>query len=379
VAGSAWSYRNEVWWAHTAAALTVAVGLVGVLGASGGGGPAEVAVATLLTVAGFEAKARWPRLPSLVLAIWTGAPAVFINVHGRSEATMFLLVIAVSFVALTEPDRRVSLAVGAAGVVAPAAIAPFAEHSFGWPFWMMGIAFGWLSGGQMRRFRRLVDELEATREQLAAQAVHLERRRIAADLHDLVGHSLTVVLLYRTGARRQLQDDPAGAASALQEAEEIGRASLAEIRHNVAALRDTGDGSMQPTPGAADLVSLVNQLLAAGGLVDLDVTGDLAGVEAIVGVVVYRVVQESLNNAARHALHAAARVEVVVGRDAVDVSVVNRRGAASVEAVGGGHGVGLIGMRERVEAVGGSLSAGPEADGWAVRARVPRPALVDQP
>jgi signal transduction histidine kinase len=244
---------------------------------------------------------------------------------------------------------------------------------------MMGIAFGWLSGIQMRRFRRLVDELEATREQLAVQAVHLERRRIAADLHDLVGHSLTVVLLYLTGARRQLQDDPAGAADALREAEEIGRASLAEIRRNVAALREAGDGGMQPTPLAADLVNLVNQLVAAGSLVDLQVTGELASVEAIIGVVVYRVVQESLNNAARHALHAAVLVEVVVGSDAVEVSVVNSGGTGGGGVVDGSHGVGLIGMRERVEAVGGTLSAGPVADGWAVRARVPRPALVDQP
>jgi signal transduction histidine kinase len=371
VARSGWSYRNQVWWAHTAAALAVAVGLIGIIGATGAGGPAEVAVATLITVAGLEAKARWPGLPSSVLAVWTGAPAVIINVRGRSEAIMFLLVIVVSFVALTEADRRVSLAIGAAGVLAPAGIAPFAEHSFGWPFWMMGIAFGWLSGVQMRRFRRLVDELEATREQLAAQAVHLERRRIAADLHDLVGHSLTVVLLYLTGARRQLQDDPAGAAGALQEAE--------EIRRNVAALRDTGDGSMEPTPGAADLVNLVNQLLAAGSMVDLQVTGDLASVEAIIGVVVYRVVQESLNNAARHAPHAAVRVEVAVGPDAVEVSVVNGGGIGGGEVSGGAHGVGLIGMRERVEAVGGTLSAGPAGDAWAVRARVPRPALVDQP
>jgi signal transduction histidine kinase len=289
---------------------------------------------------------------------------------------MFLLVIAASFAAMTEPDRRVSLAVGVVGVLTPALIEAFGDyHSFGWPFWMMGIAFGWLSGTQTRRFRRLVDELEATRERLAVQAVHLERRRIAADLHDLVGHSLTVVLLYLTGARRQIQDNAAGAAEALREAEEIGRSSLAEIRRNVAALRDSGEATMEPTPGAADLVDLVKRLASAGSTVDLEVAGDLTTVEAIVGVVVYRVVQESLNNSSRHAPHAAVRVSVAVGPDAVDVSVVDDGGPA-VPGVGGG--VGLIGMRERVEAIGGTLHAGPSGDGWAVRARVPRPALVDQ-
>jgi signal transduction histidine kinase len=240
---------------------------------------------------------------------------------------------------------------------------------------MIGIAFGWLSAEQMRRFRQLVAELEATRERLAAQAVHLERRRIAADLHDLVGHSLTVVLLYLTGARRQVQDDPAGAAAALREAEEIGRASLAEIRRNVAALRDSSDGGTAPTPTAGDLVELVKQLVAAGSVIDLHVTGDLATVEAIVGAVVFRVVQESLNNAARHAPGAPVRVDVAVGLDAVDTSVIDDGGMA---AAGPGGGVGLVGMRERVEAIGGTLQAGPLPHGWAVQAWVPRPALVER-
>ena len=178
-----------------AVALAVAVGLVGVLGAAGAGTPAEVAVATAIAATGFEVKARRPRLPSLLLAVWTGGPAIFINLWGWSEGTMFLLVVAVFFVVLTDPNRWARLAVGAAGVVAPAVIAASGQRQFGWPFWMMGIACGWLSGEQMRRLRGLVAELEATRERLAAQAVHLERRRIAADLHDLVGHSLTVVPL----------------------------------------------------------------------------------------------------------------------------------------------------------------------------------------
>lgn len=353
----------------------MAVGIFGLLGASGAGAPVEVAAGTAITAAGFEAKSRWPRLPSLVLAIWTGAPAVVVNLQGVSEGTLFLLVVATGFVVLTEADRRTRLVAGAAGVLAPAFIAAVGDHQFSWQFWTMGIAFGWLSGDQIRRFRSLVAELEATRERLAIQAVHIERRRIAADLHDLVGHSLTVVLLYLTGARRQLQDDPAGAAGSLKEAEEIGRASLAEIRRNVAALRESGNATMAPTPGADDLADLVNRFAAAGSAVDLHVTGDLATVEAIVGVVVYRVVQESLNNAARHAPGGAVRVTVTVGPNAVDTSVVD---TGSTAAASTGGGVGLIGMRERVEAVGGTFHAGPADGGWAVQAWVPRPALVER-
>ncbi len=374
MARTTWSYRNDAWWAQVAAALTVAVGLIGMVGASGAGGPVAVAVATVTTAAGFAAKARWPRLPSLPLAIWTGAPAVVVNLWGWSEGTMFLLVLATGLVVLTEPDRRIRLAIGGAGVLAPAVIAAVSHRTFGWPFWMMGIGFGCLSSEQMRRFRRLVDELEATRERLAGQAVQLERQRIAADLHDLVGHSLTVVLLYLTGARKQLQNDPSGAAVALQEAEEIGRASLAEIRHNVAALRGPAGATMAPTPSAADVVDLVNRLRAAGSTVDLDVTGDLATVDGIAGLVVYRVVQESLNNAARHAGGAAIRVEVAIGVDAAEICVADRGGTPAATT---GDGVGLIGMRERVAAVGGTLQAGSQPDGWTVRASVPLRALVD--
>jgi signal transduction histidine kinase len=204
---------------------------------------------------------------------------------------------------------------------------------------------------------------------------------------------------------------------------------LAEIRHNVATLRGSADAIMAPTPGASDVVDLVNRLAAAGSMVDLHVSGDLATVEGIVGLVIYRVVQESLNNAARHASGAAVRVDVAVGPDAVDVCVADKGGvtasrtgartaagtpagtpastapstaagtptstapstptstapstAASTptstaagtpasSAGTAGHGVGIIGMRERVEAVGGTMHAGPAAGGWAVRAWVPR-------
>ena len=364
-----------MWWAHVAAVLAGAVGFVAILGASGARGPGVAAAATAVTVAGFEAKARWPRIPGWLLALWTAGPALAVNLTVWSEGIFFLLVVSTSFVVLTEPDRRIRFVVGAAAVLAPPVVAVLTGRTFGWPFWMMGISFGWLAGEQMRRFRSLVAELEATRERLAVQAVHLERRRIAADLHDLVGHSLTVVLLYLTGARRQLQDDPAGAADALRDAEEIGRSSLAEIRRNVAALRESGDAGLSPTPGAGDLSELVASYVAAGSAVDLRVSGDPSALQAIVGAVAYRVVQESLNNATRHAPGAPVQVTVAVSVAALDIAVVDR-GTSAVASTNGG-GVGLVGMRERVEAVGGTLHAGPEAGGWAVRARVPRPALVE--
>jgi signal transduction histidine kinase len=261
-------------------------------------------------------------------------------------------------------------------VLTPAGVTLAVHPDWGWPFWTGGIVFGWLSAEQTRRFRRLVAELTAARERLAEQAVYMERRRIAAELHDLVGHSLGVLLLHVTGARRRVRDDPDAAEEALRQAEGIGRAGLTEIRRSVAALRHETGTSLAPTPAAADVPVLVERTAAAGAAVSLTVTGELDAVEAIIGLAVYRVVQESLANATRHAAGAPVQVAVAIRPDAVEVTVSNTgTGSESSSAAG----VGLVGMRERVEALGGSLEAGPTPAGWRVRAHIPRASSAAEP
>lgn len=351
--------------------VAAAVGVAGLIATDGAGARLEVAALTVVTIGGFLAKARWPRLPPAVLAVWTFTPAIALNLQQRDEGTMFLLVVALGFFVLVTPDRGTRLVVGVSAVLTPALIQAMQPTHWGWQFWMIGIAFGWLSGEQMRRFNAMVNELAATRERLAAQAVDVERRRIAAELHDLVGHSLTVVLLSITGARRLVRDDPDAASAALVEAEAVGRASLAEIRTSVRALReiDAAGAGMAPTPAAADVAAVVERMVSAGSPVDLEITGDVAEIEPVTGLVVYRVVQEALNNAVRHAPGAPTTVAVAVLPDAVHVDVYD---ASAVGHNGGAAGVGLIGMRERVEAVGGTLQAGPVTGGWRVHARLPR-------
>jgi signal transduction histidine kinase len=353
--------------------VALAVGLAGVVAADGTAARGEVAALTAVTVAGFVARARWAAMPPVLLVAWTFGPAIVLNLRERGEGTMFLLVVALCYLVLVTPDRRVRVVAGAVAVLSPPVVQLVSPQDWGWPFWVMGIAFGWLSAEQMRRSGILVAELAATRELLAERAVDAERRRIAAELHDLVGHSLTVVLLSVTGARRLVRDDPDAATEALLEAEAIGRASLAEIRASVRGLRAdrsaAGDG-VAPLPAAGDVPELIERMVAAGSSVALDVTGDLDDVEAVAGLVVYRVVQESLNNAARHAPGATAHVAMAVGADAVDVEVSDTGGETG--PVPATTGVGLIGMRERVEAVGGAFEAGPRPGGWSVRARVPR-------
>lgn len=366
--------RGKLWWGR-AAVVAAAVGTAGVLAAGGTAARLEVAAFTALTAAGFFARARWTGMPPVLLAMATFGPAAVLNLRARGEGTMFLLVVALGFLVLVTPDRSTRIVAGVVALLAPPAIQVIRPQDWGWPFWTMGIGFGWLSSEQMRRFHALALELAATRQRVAEQAVHVERRRIAAELHDLVGHTLTVVLLGVTGARRLVRDDPEAATEALLEVEAVGRASLAEIRGSARALRDdqaAGPG-FAPVPGAADLVRLVESMVSAGSRVQLDIAGDVEEIEPVTGLVVYRVVQESLNNTARHAPGASTRVAVAVAPDAVEVDVVDAGGAAGDD---GPAGVGLIGMRERVEAVGGTLQAGPVPGGWRVRAHLPRAAVA---
>lgn len=366
-----WTSRSDGWFAGVAAVLAVAVGVLGLVTAPSGAARVEVAVLTAVTAAGFLVVGR-RRLPTLVLAVWTFTPAIVLALRQRGEGTMFLLVVALSFLVLVEPRWRVRVAAGTVAVLVPAAVTLAVHPDWGWPFWTGGIVFGWLSAEQTRRFRDLVAELEATRERLAEHAVDLERRRIAAEVHDLVGHSLGVLLLHVTGARRRVRDDPDGAEQALQQAEGIGRAGLAEIRRSVAALRHEVGAGLAPTPSAADVPLLVERTASAGSVVNLTVTGELDTVEPIVGLAVFRVVQESLANATRHAAGAPVEVQIAVRPDVVELTVADSGGGSQLVGPGG---VGLAGMRERVAALGGTMDASPRpTGGWRVRASIPRTA-----
>jgi signal transduction histidine kinase len=380
-----WARRDDGWWAGVAAALALGVGLVTAVAIRGnifvssdtfvGVGPARVEAlgASVICAGALLARRRWPRFPVAVVAVCAFVPAAILMRWQRIEGTMFLIVIVVSYVAITEAAGPIRLAIGTAAVALPALINSIIGYNWGWPYWTMGIAFAWLSATQTRRFRELVVELDVTRNRLAEQAVFTERRRIASELHDVVGHSLTTVLLFLTGARRRVHDDPSVAEDALREAEEIGRRGLAEIRRNVARLRDDhAPADLRPAPGACDVPRLVEQARSAGSDVGLQVSGEVDEVEAVTGLAVYRVVQESLANAAKHAPGAAVEVRVGIDDHAVGVEVVDRGGPRTGGGGGGAAGVGLIGMRERVEALGGTLQAGPEPGGWRVLAVLPR-------
>jgi signal transduction histidine kinase len=347
--------------------LTAAAGLVGVVTALvDPGQPSDLvwlAVAVVATVAGLQL----PRLPSPIVAVAVAVPTVLAVRPGQLEQGLFLCCLLGLAVAWFETSQVRAVLAGAVCVVAPAVafvLLPPRE-SFGVSSWMLGIGFALITGRLGRRQVELTERLQAAQRELATVAVAEERRRIARDVHDLVGHGLATVLLHLTGARHVLRRDPDAADEALAEAETAGRRSMAELRSVMALLRASDDsGTDAPLPGLADIVRLAGD---AG--VELAVEGDLDAPEPAVGLAAYRIVAEALANARRHAPQARTHVRLAVDDATVVVDVTSV--GATEPARDDRPRYGLVGMRERAETVGGTVVAGPEPDGWRVLAELP--------
>lgn len=238
----------------------------------------------------------------------------------------------------------------------------------------------WLTGVVVRARKRsaFLAARNAELEHQAERAVAAERARIAREMHDIVAHHLSVVILMAAGSRASGKPSLA----ALEKIEDSGRQALAETRRLLSVLRGPDESAaLVPQPGLGELDALADSVRSAGLPVHLAVDGDHAALPAAVAVSAYRIVQESLTNVLKHAGPARARVTVNCAGDAVTIEVTDDgTGNPAAAAHGGRHG--LAGMRERVAAFGGDLRAGPEpGGGFAVRARLPlhdRPALVNR-
>lgn len=215
--------------------------------------------------------------------------------------------------------------------------------------------------------------LEREHDALVAAAVARERTAMARELHDIAAHHLTGIAVLSSAIAAQIDTDPAGAKAAVADVRRQSTAVLRDLRSLVGLLRDPGrDDSGVRTETLAGIPGLVG----AATVPDVHLTvlgpGDGAGIGPLAQLAAYRMVQESLANAARHA--AGARVEVTVDDrepDALRVTVTNGTGRPSPDA-GGRGGLGLVGMRERAELTGSRLDVGPVDDGWRVRLVVPR-------
>ena len=248
-----------------------------------------------------------------------------------------------------------------------------------WNFIFVSIVFGviWTIAFALGRTSKAADEAreravraEREREERARAAVAEERARIARELHDVVGHSVSVMTVQASGVRRLLRPEQDREREALLVVERTGREALAEMRRMVGVLRRPEEGpALAPQPSLEHLQRLVDQTCEAGLPVELRVEGEAVQLPAGVDLTAYRLVQEGLTNALKHAR--ATRAEVVVSYSDGHVEVVvSDDGRAAGDSDGGGHG--LVGMRERVSVYGGELDAGPQpGGGYRLHARLP--------
>lgn len=233
------------------------------------------------------------------------------------------------------------------------------------------IGIGWLVGHLMRIQQQLLVEQQQAHQKLAEHAAADERRRIAREVHDVIAHSLSVTLLHVTGARRGLQQDRDidEAVDALEQAERLGRQAMADIRRTVGLL-DGAVGKAAPEPGVADIPLLVGDFVRAGLEVTFASDGPLEAISPAAGLGLYRIAQESLANIAKHAPDARAEMTLTTSGTAATLMVTNRL-PVPVTAVNSSGGRGTLGMRQRVEQLGGTITAGPDGDRWLVRATIP--------
>ena len=252
------------------------------------------------------------------------------------------------------------------------------------PSWIF-MATLWLAGWAFRR-RRIqaahlegrAARLEREREERARVAVAEERTRIARELHDVVAHSVSVIVVQAQAAQRLIDSDQHEAQLALGAIETSGRQALVELRRMLGILRRAGEKPViDPQPSLEQLYTLVEQFRESGLPVELSVSGEAKPLPPGVDLSAYRIVQEALTNTLKHAGPARARVAVRYRDEEIELEVIDD-GAGTGK--GGGSGHGLIGMRERAGLYGGTLESGKrEVGGYFVRARLPLGTLTSEP
>lgn len=227
----------------------------------------------------------------------------------------------------------------------------------------------WLLGRASRLWRGRVTRAEEHQRDLARLAVSDERVRIARELHDVVAHSLSVIAVQADAAGAALGRDPSRATEPLRVINETARSSLGEIRDMLQLLR-ADDSEFRPTPGLVSIDDLLASATDAGLTVESQVHLDGRVLPPVVDLAAYRIIQEALTNVARHAGAVSVKVTVASSEHTLELSVVNAAGHQPRKVTSAG--VGLLGIRERVTLLGGSLDAGAvDGGGFRLAARLP--------
>jgi signal transduction histidine kinase len=321
------------------------------------------------------------RYPVSVLVVTTAATALYEIVPNPPALTMLGMLVALYTLGTLVDRRRLAVWGGAAALVMLVASQPDLASEGFWTDMVRMLAVvvaAALLGDATRNRRAYVAEVEQraveaelTREEEARRRVDEERLRIARELHDVTAHSLSVIAVQSGAAAHVLDTDPAEARRSLVAIRETSRSALQELRSMLGVLRRSEDADelpLAPAPGLARLGDLVRPLEEAGLSVDVVTEGDVADVPALVDASAYRIVQEALTNVLRHAGKAHATIAVRREPDALTIEVTDDGAGGPA----GDEGHGIAGMRERAQALGGSLAVGPiEGGGWRVSARLP--------
>lgn len=330
---------------------------------------ASVAVLAVLGAA-LAGRGRYPLLPLLLAALgwiadpWTGGA-------GNSEAFGLIALVSVYTAAAHTSGARMWIAGAITFASAWIALITDPDGVYLGGMLFFGALFGtpWVIGRAMRH--RRLREAQLEREKAEAEAaIAEERARIARELHDVVAHAISVIVLQARGGRRLLATEPAEARQALDAIERTASQALDEMRRLLGLLRESdAELALAPQPTLARLDVLVGQVRDAGLPVELAFEGEPRELPPGIELSAYRIVQEALTNALKHAGPATARVTVRYGGDELELEVADD-GAGTGD--GGGGGQGLAGIRERVAVFGGEVEAGSRPEGgYAVPARLP--------
>ena len=298
-----------------------------------------------------------------------------------SAESFFAVGLATAFLLGNVRDAR-KAGIGLAVILASTAIlvSQIPGHTTAEVFFIpLDFAICWFAGFVLRESADQTEAAEARatvaereREADALRAVIEERTRIGRELHDIVGHSVSVMTVQTSGVRRLLRPEQEQEREALLAVERTGREALAEMRRVVGALRDPEGGpALAPQPSLSRIDTLVAHARETGLPVDLEIEGEPVPLPAGVELTAYRLVQEGLTNTIKHASAKHADVRVRYDGDHVEIEVCDDgRGLDGKASTAGGHG--LVGMRERVSIFGGALEAGARAEGgYRLRARLP--------
>jgi len=367
--------------AYEALVLTFAVAsVVEALAAQQVHNRALVAVLALGWSVPFAFRPRYPFWAPIGACFFLAAFALTAPERSITNLTMpFVAALAAAVALGLVPDRRLAVA-GWAAVIATAAVVDSQSGSaysdFFWTTLILTLAwfFGSALGTRTEEARELTQRVAAAeREQAAAadRATAEERARIARELHDVVAHSVSVMVVQASGVRRLLKEEQHREREALLSVEQIGRQALSEMRRMLGVMRSGEDSpaALAPQPGLQHLDRLIAQVEEAGMPVTLRVEGDRPELSPGVDLSAYRIVQEGLTNALKHAKGARAEVLVRYIDTSVELEIADD-GPGLPGGDGGGHG--LVGMRERVALYGGTIEAGPrDGGGFVLRAHLP--------